>query len=531
MAATAPPLVSIEQRQPSSKRLRATTGIYPVTALTFGAVIVHGYHPYAEDGGLYLAGVKRLLDPGLYPYWTGFTTAHLRFSLFAPFVSFLVHASHLSLMTVMLLLYVATIWATLFAAWHLALRCFSRSDDRLGAVSLFALLLTVPVAGTSLMLVDPYVSARSISTPCSLFALVAVCDITRNLRQRAPISIQSALLCLGSLFAAILVHPLMGTYALGTALVLALANLTNKRLQWIAYCAVTMAALLAATLVLRFAPATPAAYMEVARTRTYWFLSTWHWYEFVGLIAPMLVVATFSARALLSANDTVRSLAHTGLIVGGLSILIASLFARMDMPGYAVAKLQPLRAYQIVDVITILLVGAMLGRFVLKHIAWRWAIMFTVSGCLMSLIQLVTFPNSSHLEWPWRPPANAWEQAFVWSRDHTAKDAVFAMDADYINAPGEDAQNFRAIAERSAIPDYSKDGGIASIAPDLSAEWLRGESAQTALNHLADQPHIAALRSLGAQWMVLSLGATTTLHCDYMNREVKVCRLPNGTAD
>jgi hypothetical protein len=52
-----------------------------VTVLTFFALLVHGYHPFAEDGGLYLPEVKRLLDPGLYPYDTGFVVGHLQYSL------------------------------------------------------------------------------------------------------------------------------------------------------------------------------------------------------------------------------------------------------------------------------------------------------------------------------------------------------------------------------------------------------------------------------------------------------------------
>ena len=183
MAATAPLLQSLEKEQPPSILQRSNIAITTVSALTVIAVAIHAYHPYAEDGGLYLAGIKRVLHPDPYPYWSGLTTAHLRFSLFAPGVALLVRASHLSLMMFMLLLYVGTIWSTLFAAWHLALRCFPRAEECLGAASVFALLLTVPVAGTSLMLVDPYVSARSISTPCGLFALVAVYDITRQARR------------------------------------------------------------------------------------------------------------------------------------------------------------------------------------------------------------------------------------------------------------------------------------------------------------------------------------------------------------
>ena len=53
------------------------------------------------------------------------------------------------------------------------------------------------------------------------------------------------------------------------------------------------------------------------------------------------------------------------------------------------------------------------------------------------------------------------------------------LDSHYITSPGEDAQSFRAIAERSAMPDYSKDGGEASIMPGLTSAWMSGVVAQT----------------------------------------------------
>ena len=59
-----------------------------VTAsLTVFAILIHGYHPYAEDGGIYLPGILKLVHPELYPTWTGFVTAQTRFSLFAPAIS------------------------------------------------------------------------------------------------------------------------------------------------------------------------------------------------------------------------------------------------------------------------------------------------------------------------------------------------------------------------------------------------------------------------------------------------------------
>jgi len=144
----------------------------------------------------------------------------------------------------------------------------------------------------------------------------------------------------------------------------------------------------------------------------------------------------------------------------------------------------------------------------------------------MFYAQFSTFPNSSHLEFPWDKASNGWERAFTWIRANTPTNAAFALDADYINAPGEDSQNFRAIAERSVIPDYSKDGGIASIAPDLTTDWLDGEFAQKGLDHATDVERVKALQPFPVQWVVLSGTAPTSFPCAYANHAAKVCRLP-----
>ncbi len=39
------------------------------------------------------------------------------------------------------------------------------------------------------------------------------------------------------------------------------------------------------------APAESAEYQRVALTRTYWFLSQWHWYELIGLVAPLMILS------------------------------------------------------------------------------------------------------------------------------------------------------------------------------------------------------------------------------------------------
>ena len=153
--------------------------------------------------------------------------------------------------------------------------------------------------------------------------------------------------------------------------------------------------------------------------------------------------------------------------------------------------------------------------------------MFVVLGGLMAFVQMQIYANSAHIEWPGRPTRNAWEQAFVWARENTPERALFALDARYITrGRGEDAQCFRAIGQRSALADYSKDGGEASITPALTSAWVAGVDAQTGLERENDTERAQKLRPLGVDWVVLELGSATTWTCPYQNERVKVCRLP-----
>jgi hypothetical protein len=137
-----------------------------------------------------------------------------------------------------------------------------------------------------------------------------------------------------------------------------------------------------------------------------------------------------------------------------------------------------------------------------------------------------TFPNSAHIETLGTTPHNQWEHAFVWIKQNTPKTALFALDAHYITNAGEDAQCFRAIAERSALPDYSKDGGEVSVTPALASAWKIGEVAQKHINSESDAQRMAALKSVNVNWIVLNGAAKTGFDCPYANTTVKVCRLP-----
>jgi len=507
-----------------------------VTALTVAAVLVHGYHPYAEDGGVYLPEIKRLLDPGLYPSGAEFVVGHLRYSLFAPMVAGLARESRLSVEVVVLLVHGATFWMTLFAAWLLAARCFVSREARGGAVALLAAWMTLPIAGTSLMLMDPYVTARSVSTPLALLALVGALEflLPQFANGEGMMDRRRGLaLCCAALAGAGVMHPLMGAYALGSVMLLAVAMSPSRGVRvWgtvgLGLTAVAMAAGLPIA-----APPESEIYQRVMLTRTYWFLSEWHWYEWMGLVAPLAILSVVAmGRRRDGDGDAARvGLARMAAAAGGMAVAVAVMFARTGMKTHLVARMQPLRIFQLVYVVMTLLVGAWLGERVLQRRRLRWVAAFSLLAGAMVATDRMTFPASRHLELPgalaWGDSAaNPFERAFAWISRNTPKDAVFALDADYITKPGEDAQSFRAIAERGVLPDFSKDGGVVTNKPELAAEWLEGQAAQARLDAEPDATRLAKLRPFGVTWVVLARSAATSFACEYANEAVKVCRLP-----
>jgi hypothetical protein len=508
-----------------------------VTALTFFALLVHGYHPYAEDGGVYLPEIKRLLDPGLYPRGAEFVVGHLPYSLFAAAMAGLVRESHFSLEMVLLLVHLATFWTTLFAAWLLAARCYGSREARGGAVALLAVWMTLPVAGTSLMLMDPYVTARSLSTPCVLPALVGALNFMLPRfeieEDGRPDRWRGLALCCAGLAGAGMMHPLMAAYGLGAVLLLgALLSRSRRVRAWgtlgLGLTAVGMAAGLQLS-----APPESEVYRRVVLTRDYWFLSQWHWYELIGLIAPLVIVSVVALGQRREGDAARVGLARMAVVAGVTATVVAMLFARTGMATHLVARMQPLRIFQMVYVVMILVLGAVLGERVLRRRPMRWLLVFSALAAVMVAAERRTFPASKHLELP-RALAgedsadrgNPYQRAFAWIGGNTPRDAVFAVDAQYITKPGEDAQSFRAIAERSVLPDFSKDGGVVTNKPELAAEWLQGQVAQAELSTAPDARRIAILRPLGVTWVVLERGAVTAFLCEYANEAVKVCRLP-----
>jgi hypothetical protein len=525
----ASPIASEQLRQEEYRRERGFAAAL-VIGLTFFAVMVHGYHPYAEDGGVYLPEIKRLLDPSLYPQGSEFVVGHLRYSLFASAMAELVRATHVSLGTALLAVHLASYWMTLFAAWLLAARCYESRVARSGAITLLAVWMTLPIAGTSLMLMDPYVTARSLSTPCALLAVVGAIEFLRPRfgAEYGEGRWHGLAVCCAALAGACAMHPLMGAYALGSVIVMGvlLAESRTVRVWGTAGLALTAVAM-AGGMQLAAAPES-AAYLRIMLTRDYWFLSEWHWYEWIGLAAPLVILAAVGWGRRREDEGVRGGLARMAVVTGGTAIGVAGLFARTGMAVHLVARMQPLRVFQLVYVVMTLVVGAEFGERVLQRRPLRWLAAFALLAGVMVTTERRTFPASPHFELPGMTEqgGNAWERAFMWISRSTPKDALLALDAQYITAPGEDAQGFRAIAERSALPDYSKDGGVVTNRPELADAWVAGQAAQAGLNVEGDARRVARLEPLGVSWVVLERGAVTAFVCEYANEAVKVCRLP-----
>lgn len=493
-----------------------------LAVLSLVTLLVHGFHPLSEDGGLYVAGAQLTLNPGLFPHFTEFVSAHLRYSVFAPVVAAITRATHLPLLGVLFVIELLSIALMLAAARAVLRRVTENEHAQFAGIALLAAMWTVPIAGTSLLLMDPYLTARSLSAPLSLWALAFALDDWRNNTR----SLLGCILCI-ALSAAI--HPLMAGYALGVVLVVRSLRSPRKTLLLVTLALLTFAGV---AMLQTHSPSESGPVVLAAISRYYWFLSEWHWYELFGLLGPLLVL--FALRFLDRDGLGPRgiTLATSAILYGCFAAVITAVFAHQNYEAHIVARMQPLRAFLIIYVVMLLLLGASLqqafermGPSRLLRVAV--APIFGVVALAMLVAQRSQFPASPHVELPWRlqQTTNPWVRAFLWSRDHTPQDALFALDAHYVTTKGEDAQIFRAIAERSSLPDFSKDGGEAAITPRLAEQWAEGYTVQLNLNELTASQLRARLAPYPVSYVILQSNSPAVLDCPYDNGSLRVCRL------
>src|SRR4029077_15838699 len=136
-----------------------------------------------------------------------------------------------------------------------------------------------------------------------------------------------------------------------------------------------------------------------------------------------------------------RTLVPFGLMFTMAAIVLA-IPARLE--NYT--RLQPMRAFHLVYVIFFLLLGGLIGEFVLRNRMARWLTLFVPLAAGMYFVQVSEYPTSAHVEWSLANASNPWTAAFLWIRHNTPKDAVFAINPNYMERPGEDMHGFRAVA-------------------------------------------------------------------------------------
>jgi len=448
----------------------------------------------------------------LFPVGQEFFKSHASMTLFPNVVAFSLRATHLPFEAGLFLWHLASIFLLLLACWELSGLFFpDLPRARWGGVCLVAALLSIPVAGTALYIMDQYLNPRNLAAFAGVFMLA------RTLEKKYL----HALLWLAF---AICMHPLMWVFPFSFCVLLLVMDRLESRFK------TQNIAALAAVLWIPLSPAASAAYREAAKRHAYHYIQNWAWYELLGAVAPLLLFWWFGriARARIARGlewSTVERVSRA-FVVYGLIYFIAALVVDLPPRFVELARLQPLRCLHFLYIVMFVLMGGLLGGFVLKNRVWRWLLLFAPLSLGMFMAQRSLFPASAHVEWPGVAPKNPWAQAFVWVRQNTPVDAVFALDPEYMNLAGEDEIGFRCLAERSHLADGVKDNGVVSMFPALAEKWWAQVQAQTPWKSFGAADFSRLKNSYGANWVVVQQSALAGLDCPYQNSAVRVCRIP-----
>lgn len=130
-----------------------------------------------------------------------------------------------------------------------------------------------------------------------------------------------------------------------------------------------------------------------------------------------------------------------------------------------------------------------------------------------------------HLEVPWVQSNNPWRAAFEWVRENTPRNAFFALNPDYMDEAAEDRLGFSAVAERSALANRTKDGGVVAVFPELAQEWSKDLSDAHDTETIRAGKNALVLQEAGVTWIIRRPTINTGLYCPYRNSAVAVCRL------
>jgi hypothetical protein len=382
--------------------------------LTILAFLLMGYHPGLEDDAFYLAAIKRNLNPALFPHDADFFRLQFQATIFDKLIAWSVRLTHLPIAWAALLWQVAAIFFLLHGCWRISRRCFTQTSAHWAAVATIAVLLTLPVSGTAINLADQYLHPRTLATAAILAAIVAVID--------RRLWLAGLLLAL-----AFSIHAIMAAFGISFCIFLAwaLRNSSPRKAS------VPVAAALLMPLGWIFEPTTDA-WRQAAATRSFYHLTSWPWYEWLGVFAPLVLVygfLRFWKRRRENTNDGTAlgplliSLLYYGVFqtATGLLIMLPPSLDRLR-------PFEPMRYLHLLYLLFFLITGGMLGHYVLDRKLYRWLLLFLPLSAAMFYAQRQMFSATEQIEWPEATSRNHWLQTFAWIRQSTPVDSLFALD-------------------------------------------------------------------------------------------------------
>lgn len=491
-----------------------------ILCFTLLGFAVAGYHPGLEDDGIYLAALKADLNPALYPHNSDFFRLQTQASIFDRSMAGLVRITHIPVVWSELLVQLVCIFIILWACHCIARRLFDTARAQWSAVGMVAAMLTLPVAGTALFLVDQHLHPRTVATALILSAAA------RIMRGRNRLAI--LLLALAALM-----HPIMAAMGISFCIFLVLAmnervNAWTEKLWSVAREreVVRAGGMFAAALPLGWVfAAGGSGWREALKAHSYYFIYKWSWYEWLGAIAPIMLFWLLWRWAHRRGQ---KVLARFALAVFAYSVfqqLVA--FVLLPPIGWMrMTPLQPMRYLHLVYFAMALAGGGLLGQFLLKKSVWRWVVYLAALNTGMLYCQEAQFPASRHLELPGVDPRNEWIDAFDWIRQNTPVNAYFALDPHYLDEPGEDYHGFRSLADRSSLADAVKDAAVVTQIPGLGEMWLEQVNAQQEWRRFKIDDFERLKHQFGVDWVVVNNPAPAGLDCRWHNRTLAVCRIP-----
>jgi Dolichyl-phosphate-mannose-protein mannosyltransferase len=509
---------------PKELASRTGTSLQNLGSLTFllplatFAMLVQGYHPGLEDDAFYLAAIKQDLNPSLFPHDADFFRVQFQATVFDKLIAFSLRWTHVPLEWGILFWQWAVTVLILWGCWRISRRCFADAHAQWAAVTLVALLLTLPVSGTGLSLTDQHLHPRALATALILAAIVAVLDrrLLAGALLAAAFSVHAIMAVFGASYCLFLLwKPQERTKTGRTKTEQTKPNIDPRR--------TVVGAALLWPLGWIFEPPSDA-WRQAAATRSFYFVLRWHWYEWLGVVAPLLLLWWFRA---LAERRSQTVLAHVAgrLVYFGVFQLAVALIILLPARLERLRPLEPMRFLHLMYLLFVLLAGGLLGQYVLKKHALRWLLLFVPLSAGMFYAQRQMYPATAHLELPGAASRNGWVEAFRWISRNTPVDSQFALNPRYMELPGEDYHGFRALAERSVLADELKDAGMAARVPRLAPRWLREVEAQRGWRDFKRLDFLRLKAEFGVDWVVLQAPGVEGLPCPYRSPQVVVCRV------